>query len=205
MYLGGKITRYFQILIAVIGSFVMFGCKETLTPEEFTAWFENEENGFIFNQTIDSFSYKIQYRPNELMSLIAYKGDNNQNLSVLKREFSEDWYFKLNICEIDKKKDALKTNLGSESDYFKRVHFLSEEIKENAFLILQSNDTAWCTLHVYERTYNINPCQTLLFSFPKSKAQGISKFILYDKVFSGKPIEFDVDQIDRKKYPQFKL
>lgn len=195
---------YLKYCLVTLSTIVLAGCSK-LKPDEFIKWFENPENGFIKEKQVDSFLFRFQYRPNDLMALTAFNADPNQKFSLLESEFSDAWYFRLNICEKDRKKDALKTNLRSEQEYFERVLYLSETIKSNAFLILENLDTVRCLLHSYERTYNINPCQTLLFSFPKSSKSSISKMIIMDHGFTGKPVEILFDKINEANYPKLNL
>ena len=164
-------------------------CKsDIITPDDYIQWVDAK---FSKQVNYGNVIYELKYIPVEykLLKNSKYKSIEAFNKDV--KEFSNSQYFTFRISVKDYSGNPIKYNLVSENEYYARVEYLSFGIL-NDICLIENEDSLFCKLNNFERSYNLDPYITESFSFDKvdTTSNGDKVFIYNDRLFGNGIIKF---------------
>ena len=189
--------------LGVLGVVLGFnnGPELPTSPQEFRAWFEQEDNGFIRTKTIGAVTFAVQQRPAELMAAneIFNSTVTAEAAAAIQDGYRNSRYFALRISPTDaagpQAGDAMQAASLNFADYSDKIKYLSYHLQEHTQLVA-GGDTIEPSIYHYERGYEANPVQTFLFAFPRmeDRADDALTFIFNDPIFQAGRLKFRFDQ-----------
>ncbi len=191
-------------LLAIIG---LMGCKTSLTPMEFAQYCNDSRNGLIQSEEKNEVRIELKYLPKELMALHEFHGEfDRYSFDSVLETYHGIKYFNLKLIPVDKKTDVLLLNAQSKDQYYQRVQYFSSMINQDLEMVI-GKDTIPCSIHHYERTYQLSPVVELMIGFEDKKPElneNIS--IIYDdKIFALGKIIMKIEGDKISKIPALKL
>lgn len=200
-------------MVCLLGSFLLPGCSDSpKNLSEYAAWFKQEENGFVKARYINNLSFKVQYKPVDLMMVSEIKNSKERstlNLDSLRATYGESKYFILQIGpdqrEERKSGDLIRNISADYAAYSDKVKYLSFYLKDQVTLIC-GKDTIPPDLYHYERSFELSPVQTFLFAFQSEEAlKGKDMtFVYQDELFNAGKLNFSF-HIDESEMPEIKI
>ncbi len=178
------------------------------TPREFFTWCTSEQSGLKRSRKIDDLQFVLQYKPVEMIACIETRSD------TLSRDQYEQYQnnmggllsFNLGIYVQDVNAELLKYNLPSYQSYQDRVNYYAFDV-QNDMKLVQGKDTIYCSIHHFERIYDISSYCVISMAFDKSKID-LSKavtFVFEDMIFDKGIIKFSFDPGTLNKLPKLKF
>jgi len=128
--------------------------------------------------------------------------------SELKKQYEQSEYFVLKIKKAKGGGDPLQDPENQNTDYYTRLKYFSEDIKNDLFLVAD-DDTIPCKIVHLERTYKLTPYTNLLLAFDSEK-ESIKKtdkltFVYDDHVLELGKLTFDLSTAELKNSPEIKF
>lgn len=183
--------KFYLAPYLLICTLVFSSCVKELDKEEYFNFF----NGYMDDSYIEvqegDYLYQLQARPSAFLALNEAKSDkklSNNDIEKLAGEYDADLDFCLRISSV-KQENILGKDNKDKRDYFRKIELLSSSFP---LMIcgISANDTTRCSLHHFERTYNIRPFVQVLFTL-KKEDQLPNKILFKDQIFqNGKSILF---------------
>jgi len=156
----------------VVISITIFSCgKKKGTELEIQAYASDESNGLIREDSVHGLKIEVQNRPVALIIAQELRGQSEQNDSVLaavRKKFSPNLYFNLNLSVGDK--DPLLYS-GSMQRFSSLLQTLAFQMDKFVFLTTSEKDTIPVGDYVYPRLYGMGSGSTMLFAFTKDTAK----------------------------------
>jgi hypothetical protein len=176
------------------------GCQKTLTPQEFTDYLNNPANGFITENKTGHYNFSLQYLPPELISLQYVFSGIEKDFEKLKKESDSTLHFKLTICNTDSVPEDHKS-----PGYQDKMNYLNTGIMENCLLISQNGDSIQPVIHLYEKGFNIKPCENVLFGFENKKGLKLEKILIKAPLYFNGYRVFDIRKVKSLNVPKINL
>lgn len=180
-----------RVIYIILCALVVQSCGQSMTENEYKAWFSDPENGFVKEKVVNDLRFGVQLRPVELMMLTELKQGEDilaDQVDSLKASYGNSLYFLMEVSFEDAGKrrgaDVVQSTVKSYNEFVEQVNRLSFELDDNVILV-SGNDTIRPSLYHYERGYELGKKQSFLFAFPfnNEKTHEQVSFIYNDEVF----------------------
>lgn len=192
------INRYKIVLSLFLLLLLQASCNTSISSiDDYKAWFNMPENGFVKSKIVNGFSFTVQHRPVDLMILNELKSFSNYDdkiLDSLRDSYGNNKYF---LLEISPEKDVTEGvnfyNLFSDYDsYSEAVNELAFKLNEQLSLII-GGDTLKPSLHIYEQVYELSSVQKFLVAFQTEDKEMANQmtFVYNDDLFRAGRLKFN--------------
>jgi hypothetical protein len=191
-----------NILHSLVFFILIVSCGNSISPSEYIAYVDSEENGLVKIWTQNDLELTCQFLPHEYIALKQF------NKSTLKKEpffetlaeIDSSLQFKLTF-ENKAQNNFLKNNYTTGEEYNRSVMYLSYDIGADLTLV-KGVDSVKCSLFHHERTYGNTPYETLLISFAsKFDDTDQLQLIFRDRVFGFGTVKFLFKTADIRNVP----
>ena len=181
--------------------------NEPRTLGEYSAWFDDADNGYIKNLNIKNLTFSVQYRPIELMMLNDLVGvqPTASNLDSIKGTYGESEYFLFTVGPGEKFENAsgdlIKNYSHDYGSYASIVKDFSFRASDHVQIVVDG-DTLTPTLHHYEQGFELGAQQRILFAFqPAAPFDNANvQFIYDDEIFGAGRLKFKF-KVDPSELP----
>jgi len=184
----------FKLNASILGCLVLFlfsNCSDTPSDlSTYGKWF-NQEHGYINEKFINKLSFRVQYKPIELMMLRELEANtaySKEEIENLRESFGSSLYFLLEIA-FDERAETINEDLLriTAKDY----NAFAENVKHFAFNMESAVElsingaTIVPVIYHYERGFELGKKQRFLFAFqpPESINKEEVTFVFYDDIF----------------------
>ncbi len=185
-----RISYFLIVFVMVIDS-----CSNRfmLSPDSFTKWVENEDNGMHTHCVIGKIRYDLQYKPVEYVCLIENRNNSgNSDFAKRKKELDGLQYYQLRIS-LDKSNADLMMNISSgDQDLYRRLSYLEFDFS-NRIKLIEDGDSLPCALYHFQNYQGLAPYVDLVFAFranPKDNKSARTLFV-DDTIFGSGPLHFE--------------
>lgn len=166
-------------ILLPISLFLLFSCssskKEFHSVEEFEAYINDADNGFIQSDEAGDLLFEAKLNP-------PLADDQNPQIAIQLRISRKDG------------KPVLETNTSSKSEVLEREGYLSFDLMQDVS-IEYDGKAAPCVFHHYERNYGLKPSIDILFQFPALKEPKEDPVFVYrDQQFGEGLIKISFDK-----------
>lgn len=160
------------------------------SKKDFTKWNDNNDQ-IQLQREIGDFTFKSKYVSPYLLALQETRGDslNNKNFAEAVSHYQDLLYFRLNISNVSFNNELLKYNVTGQQEYNNRLEYCAFHMHKDVMLT-NGKDTVPCTLHQFERTFNVQSGLNFLVTFPKIKTSKGLTLIYHDHLFNHGLIKF---------------
>lgn len=201
--------KYLSIFPLLLLLLFLGACKKSLPPAQYVQWVNGEKNGLLIKQATDAYEVTLQYRPAEYMALMETRDRvTEKGFASVLSNYSNAAYFALKIKKLNGIGDPLQSQEKGKAEYYSRLRYFSEEIKNDVYL-LSEGDTLKCQLSHLERTYKLTPYTNMLLAFdleekPKEKNKKLV-FIYDDKALGLGKQTFEIEKSALEQIPNIKF
>ena len=212
-HIKARIPAWMAILAGLI---FIGGCSsvESLQPDQYVRWVENEENGLRTSKSIGNFNFTLQYKPIEYV-VVKEEREPRLKKEVLKRrkeELKGMQYFTLKMESKDGRTEALKNGITEPNEYYSRLEYFTTWVNADIKLV-EGKDTLPCVLSHFERNYGLAPFNNLVIAFDlededsilHASTPGVEKdklIIFNDRVLGSGPLKFRIKQSSINNIPK---
>ncbi|HEU4717368.1 MAG TPA: hypothetical protein VFU15_06035 [Bacteroidia bacterium] len=180
---------------------------KTLSPADYSRWFESDESTQQHLQQAGGKSYEVTFLPADLLALHeAGPGADENAIREAKTHYEDLVYFRLRIKDPDAGGEILKENISSPQDYQQRVTYCAFGMQRDISLLDEQNDTIPCALFNFERAYDVTPFVNFVCAFDR-KEVGQCRFFTFvfnDRLFHNGFLKFSFTQEDLRNTPKLK-
>ena len=185
---------------------IVTGCNKSLDVGAYLSW--AKQNPISATATSGDYIFTCTYKTPELMALYdlreeVFEVQADSVLSVIE-DYASSAHFVLRFDTKKKQVPVLKHGISSQDEYGSRVHFLSV-LFPSAITIIQESDTLQLANHHFERSYNMGSFEQVLFSLNEPLALNKPVEIVYNGLFTEKPLIFNFNSKSFSKTPSLKL
>ncbi|HBH47667.1 MAG TPA: hypothetical protein DDX98_03465 [Bacteroidales bacterium] len=136
---------------------------------EMIAYIDDPDNGFVQEKTINNITYRVSYRPTEL--LIAQETRTKQNMlsdeiHELFEKYNNQHYF---VFSISKGTSEVQYSSANQNEYAQLINKLNFNLHETIFLTSSAGDTLNLINYHFTPTYGLTQSTDLLFFFEKEQ------------------------------------
>lgn len=188
-----------KILLGVL-VLVSASCQKELTPEEYSKYISDPENGLRKNQTVGNFELSVMYEP---VDYLLGKSKDNRPLDQQREEFENFEHFQFRI-KLTEGGNILMYKETVQKNEVTRIHHFSFEAKRD-FTIVSGVDTNYCKFAHFSRNFNLSPTIDLTLAFDKIEVENDWQLIYEDKQFDLGKIKFLFKEDDLRNLPALKL
>lgn len=166
------------IIYSIVVSFLLLvGCKMSKTEEELQAYINNEKNGLVKQKNIGDVTYKVIYKPTDLIVaqfLAQQDKTNHAKIDSLRRRLEKYYYFLVSISR--NQNEVLATAKSTEemnNEMMELMFHMGQYITATA-----EKDTLLLVDYIYPRMYGASRSTDLLFVFEREKPRNKAKEII---------------------------
>lgn len=192
--------------IAIIAAALFCSCqKSELPPRDFVHWVQDESNGLNISKELGSYTFSLQYRPAEYITVIEKKKDIMHRDSLMKRvkELQGLQYYTLTITSKEEK-EVLQTGISSEEELYERMEYLNSRMQDDLWLI-DGNDSLPCRLFHFERSYQLAPYNKVVIAFDNTDLKHDRTLLFNDHALGVGPVRFTIKASSLAAIPQLKV
>jgi len=149
---------------------LLWSCeKQTLTPEELSAFVADEENGYCKKSTVGPTTVTVTYRPTDLLvdQELGDEAATTLRVDSLRKKYDRYYYFILSLSSNEK--ESLHQTSGDQ--YSDLVNTLSFRMHDFVTMTTSASDTIPVGDFMLNRTYGMSSSTDLLFVFNKEKSK----------------------------------
>lgn len=195
------------IIILTITLIMSCGKKTPGTISEYKQWFLSEENGYIKIQNINGLNFRVLYKTKECMAINEIVAENHlskEAIDSLINSYGKNEYFVFEVSMEDDNTDAFRNNSDDFADYKLKMNYLSFNMQD-AISLVAGDDTIKTSVYHYEKDYELEGKQNILFAFPYDVTgkQDVT-FIYDDKLFNAGKLKFKFN-IDKNNIPELPI
>jgi hypothetical protein len=194
-----KLVLFSLVITALIGCNKMgFKAKEDvlLTSMDYIRWVENEENGLKILKDVGEFTFSLQYKPLDYITLMNVSPGTTvtqQRMDSARSQISDMEYYTFSIKVNGFNDELLKYNIKDMKEYYYRVEYFSFIMQQNISM-LSGKDTIPCALYHFERSYGISPEAKMVLGFPNMPVSNDRVFICNDEVLGTGTIKLTIEK-----------
>lgn len=176
--------------------------KKELSYKEYVAYIENADNGLVRLDSIDGVTYKISYKPTNVMVYQSLQNEefNSDAIDSLKSVYSEYEYFLLSISS--KNTDVL--SLTSRQDFSRIMQDVSFHMQDMVYMVRDDNDTLYLEDFIAPRFYGLSNATSILLAF-KKKGIEPKYFKVHVKGLFGGSVDLKFKNKDLTELPTLKF
>ena len=202
-----KITYTGLLVLLIVSSCHL----STLSPVAYVSYVENTKNGLRKEKVVDSWKYKVQYKPQAYIYLQEKKGGkiNKKDCSTRIEQLGNWCFFNIYI-QHDSIHTSAPIRLVSHniSEYNSALSYYLSQNKNN-FMLYAGKDTLYPGIYNYENNYNLSPEDVMVvgFELKGNSAKNKEKLILVynDELLKTGFIRFVFEKADLEKEPRIDL
>ena len=191
--MASRIPRSFLFICGL--SILVVSCSNQIKPSDFTRLIDQDRfEDFHQEISVGEIAYQFKAVPFQYQIVNEFRSDSIEKKLFQKsaEEMSGAQYYRLRLMKQSKDQDILMSFMSSESDYYDRVKYYNEALKDDVILI-EGSDTLQPQLYQFVPMYGVVPYADFLFAFQESGFRDIRKLIYYDRVFNDTILEFEFD------------
>ena len=192
----------YSVMIMVLG---LYGCKQSLTPEEYITWTENNDD-FTSSQALGDAVYEFRMKPANYLISRESAGRPVASDSVVSRQkdLSDMIYFNLKIYPKDGHADLLRKDGPDVGLYQRRIYYYSFTFQEDIHLVI-GGDTLPCLLYHYIHDHGLSPEMDFTMAFERPASDADFKIVLEDAVMNTGKLTFPFSADVLTDLPELKL
>lgn len=196
-------------LVVYAAILLLFSCsRDKLTPGEYIHWVTDKSNGLLTETAIGSYTFFLQYKPLDYVSLQERKGENlvKDSLEKTKKELEDLQYYTFKIRSADNN-EVMAVQTENDPEYYSRLEYFMGVMQDDIVLV-EGKDTLPCLLFHFERNYGLSPDNSFVLAFEKQKAQKNSSdrtLVFNDQVLGTGPVHLTIKGKSIDNIPELKL
>lgn len=192
-------NRFF--IISGLFAFFLSGCQKQLSPEDYTAYVSDPNNGLRKDKVINGFEISIMYEPVDFL-MAQDDLSSIDNGSERRNELEQFEHFQFRIKALNGSNVLLFNETKSQNEVTRINHF--SFYAKNDFELVSGNDTNQCMVAHYSRNYNLSPTVDLSLAFDPIEKDHDWQLIYVDKQFNLGIIKFLFKEEDITGLPELK-
>ena len=204
------LKRYYWSTTILLG--FLFGLTSFLvldngvTPEKYLEIYQKEKSKFEKRRLTDEIHYALKYIPQELKLIsLEKKGAMNQELfDEFKKDGKNYHEFLMQLSIPSFGAEFLKFKLDEGMTYEERLNYYSFEMKKDIKIIIDKDDTLFCSSYTFERNFGASPNASFSIGFELPRSYNQLTILVDDKVFGNEHLSFDYLRKDIKVLPTLK-
>lgn len=189
----------FKILLVIL-ILISASCQKELTPDEYSKYISDPENGLRKNQTVGDFELSVMYEP---VDYLLGKSNDTRPLDEQRKELSSYEHFQFRI-KLREGGNILMYKETIQKNEVTRINHFSFEAKQD-FVIVSGADTNYCKLAHFSRNYNLTPTVDITLAFDKIEVENDWQLIYQDQQFDLGKVKFLFKEDDLRNLPALKL
>lgn len=186
---------------------LLSSCGGLLSKQDYLDWFKTQ-GMYVSIIEQDGYFFEATFTPKELLMIREWGEDLTDSLyKCHKHEYDSIRYFSLKIGASDQSSNALKYNINTSNDYYKRLEYFAHKAQLN-FYMEHNNQHVQCKIYHFERYYNTSPYDIILLGFPRFSEIDLTQKIylkFYDAVLGVGALSFDYSPTIMNNSSELKL
>lgn len=156
----GTRKRISYFYVGILFLLMLAGCRKSLSPNEYKAWVENPENGYVQTVNNGNTAIKVLMQPKQYSAAQLYYNSQGEYASLKEAEnaIGNHVYFKVQIQGESK-----------ELDFFKNYIFFN---MERDIYLLTDGDSIPPSYYLAEPLNGVSPYQIVVVGFPEEFVSG---------------------------------
>lgn len=190
---------------ACLCAMVLFGCSRApLDVRDYISWVEDAANGIRVEETIGDYSFLLQYKPHEYISLMEHrKGEiSARELNETVAEIQDLQYYNFRIGS-NSGKALLSSGIQAENEYYSRLNYFVSHAQHDIYLV-EAQDTLPCSLYLFERNYGLAGHNNIVLGFKRSYRASDKLFVYEDQVLGTGPVKLKIEKESLANIPPLK-